>query len=276
LLADRVMIQVSQRTPLAVRLYRTARICLHLLEGVVTTSLIFPLLRPRTQRSVVGIWSRRLLRMLNVDARVHGSLVITQGNVLLVANHVSWLDIFVLSSVHPVRFIAKAELARLPIIGRMVRSVGTLFVERARRRDTRRVNHRAADALSRGDIVAVFPEGTTSDGTDVLPFKSSLLQPIVDANGHVQPVAIRYRASSGEFSVLPAYVGNLTLLASLWRITAARSLIVDVHAPPMLAAQAAHRRELARAAEAAIRAALREPVAATAPGIPAGRETGSP
>jgi 1-acyl-sn-glycerol-3-phosphate acyltransferase len=184
-----------------------------------------------------------------------------------VANHVSWLDIFVLNSIHPVRFVAKAELARWPVVGKMLRRVGTLFVERARKRDARRVNHGASEALARGDVVAVFPEGTTSDGTDVLPFKSSLLQPIVDANGHVQPVAIRYRESSGEISVLPAYVGNLTLLASLWRITSARSLMVDLHAPPMLPAETFHRRDLARAAESAIRAALEAPAGATGPEI---------
>jgi 1-acyl-sn-glycerol-3-phosphate acyltransferase len=253
-------------TPLLVRLYRTARICAHLLEGVATTTFLFPLLRTRTQRMLIRFWSRRLLRMLNIDMRLHGALFATDGNVLLVSNHVSWLDIIVLNSVRPVRFIAKAELARLPLIGRMLRTVGTLFVERARRQDTRRVNHGASHALARGDIVAVFPEGTTSDGTDVLPFKSSLLQPIIDAKGHIQPVALRYRLSSGEVSILPAYVGELTLLTSLWRITAARSLIVDVHASPMLAAQAAHRRELARAAETAIRSALLASAVATASG----------
>jgi 1-acyl-sn-glycerol-3-phosphate acyltransferase len=194
-----------------------------------------------------------------------------------VANHVSWLDIFVLNAIHPVRFVAKAELSRWPVIGRMLRNVGTLFVERARKQDARRVNMNASDALARGDVVAVFPEGRTSDGLDVLPFKSSLLQPIVDAHGHVQPVAIRYRASSGEVSVLPAYVGNLTLLASLWRITAAPSLIVDLHASPMLAAaDVAHRRELARAAETAIRAALEEPAGATQLDARADQATASP
>ena len=255
-----------RQTPILLRVYRTTRFGLHLIEGALTTALLFPLLRPRTQRFMVRAWSRRLLRTLRVEMCVHGVLCTTEGNVLLVANHVSWLDIFVLNAVHPVRFVAKAELARWPIVGRTLRRVGTLFVERARKQDARRVNADTSAALARGDVVAVFPEGRTTDGHDVLPFKSSLLQPIVDARGHVQPVAIRYRAATGETSMLPAYVGNLSLLASLWRITAAPSLIVDLHAPPRLAAaETSHRRELARAAETAIRMALAEAPATLAP-----------
>src|SRR5438105_6443821 len=150
--------KIARPTAFPLRVYRAARIGIHLLEGFATTSLLFPLLHPRTQRNLVRVWSRRLLRMLNVDTRLHGALCTADGNVLLVANHVSWLDVFVLNSFHPVRFIAKAELARLPLIGPMLRKVGTLFVERARKRDTRRVVHGISNALACGDIVAVFPQ----------------------------------------------------------------------------------------------------------------------
>ncbi len=237
---------------------------MHVLEGVATTTFLFPLLSPAARRRAIHGWSRRLLRMLNVEARVTGEPAL-DGNVLVVANHVSWLDIFVLNALAPARFVAKAELARWPVAGRMIRGVGTLFVERERRRDARRVNGHAAHALARGDIVAVFPEGTTTDGSEVLPFKSSLLQPIVDAQGRVQPMAIRYRAPTGERSSAPAYVGDDTFLASFWRVTGAHALVVELHAPPALAAHASHRRDLARSAEALIRTALEAPPAATAP-----------
>jgi len=263
-------------TPFFVRLYRAARIAIHLLEGVATTGLLFPLLHPRTQRTLVRMWSRRLLAMLNVGTRLHGALYTADGNVLLVSNHVSWLDVFVLNAVHPVRFVAKAELARVPLVGRLLRGVGTLFVERARKRDAHRVNDKASAALAGGDVVAVFPEGRTSIGSDVLPFKSALLQSVVDADGHVQPIALRYRTRSGEVSIVPAYVDNVSLLGSLWRITGARALIVDVHARPMLAARGAHRRDLTRSAEAAIREVLRAPVAATEPDTRGGCRVASP
>jgi len=254
----------SRATPLPLRLYRVARTGVHVIEGVATTTFVFPLLSPAARRKAIARWSRRLLRMLNVDARVHGAPAL-DGNVLVVANHVSWLDIFVLNALTPVRFVAKAELARWPVAGRMIRGVGTLFVERERRKDARRVNAHAADALSRGDIVAVFPEGTTTDGSELLPFKSALLQPIVDAQGRVQPMAIRYRGPGGEPSRAPAYVGDESFFASFWRVTGTRALVVELHAPPALPAHATHRRDLARSAEAAIRSALAEPDAPTAP-----------
>ena len=248
-----------------VRLYRYVRTCVHVGSGVATTLLVFPLVSPARKRALVKRWSRRLLRILAVEARLHGDI----------ANHISWLDIFVLNSVHPVRFVAKSELARWPVIGAMIRGAGTLFIERTQRRDTRRVNHHVAAVLAGGDVVAIFPEGTTTDGLDMLPFKSSLLQPIVEAEGHVQPVAIRYRAPDGTLSVAPAYVGETSFAESFWQVCGARSLTVDLIATAALPARAGHRRNLARDAEGLIRTALAAPVVAMEPGSRAGHRDGS-
>ena len=257
-----------------VRLYRYFRTCVHVGSGVATTLLVFPLVSPARKRSLVKRWSRRLLRILGVEARLHGEIGVRGGNVLIVANHISWLDIFVLNSVHPVRFVAKSELARWPVIGAMIRGAGTLFIERTQRRDTRRVNHHVAAVLAGGDVVAIFPEGTTTDGVDMLPFKSSLLQPIVEAEGHVQPVAIRYRAPDGTLSVAPAYVGETSFAESFWSVCGARSLTVDLIATAALSARTGHRRSLARDAEGLIRTALAAPDVAKEPGSPAGRQDG--
>ncbi len=256
---------------LPVRCYRWTRTCLHVLEGVATTMLVFPLVKPRTRRSLVKRWSGRLLRILAVRTRVEGEIGARGGNVMVVANHVSWLDIFVLNAVHPVLFVAKSELERWPVLAQMIRGAGTVFIERDRRRDTHRVNHQMARLLAGGEVVAVFPEGTTTEGLDVLPFKSSLLQPIVEAEGHVQPVAIRYRAVDGRPSLAAAYVGDMSFAASFWRVCGERELLVELIAPAALPARDGHRRELARAAEAAIRTVLAAPGAGSAPGTPAGR-----
>ena len=254
-----------QPTSLPVRCYRWTRTCVHVLEGVATTMLVFPLVSPARRRRLVKRWSGRLLRILRVESRVEGEIA-REGNVLLVANHISWLDIFVLNAHHPVRFVAKAELARWPVVSQMIRGAGTVFIERERRRDTHRVNDAMARVLAGGDVVAIFPEGTTTDGTDLLPFKSSLLQPIVEAKGHVQPVAIFYRTREGEMTFAPAYVGDTSFAASFWSVCGERALTVELVAHPALPAHSGHRRELARAAEAAIRTALAARAPATAPG----------
>ena len=254
-------------TPLPLRAVRVARVTAHVMQALATTAVVFPLVGvPRRQR-LIRSWCLHLLRILRVEARIYGmpdgGL---PGNLLIVANHVSWLDIFVLNTVQPARFVAKADLARWPLVGRLVAGVGTLFIKRERRRDTHNVNRRAAAVLAGGDVVAVFPEGTTSDGRDVLPFHGSLLQPIVDAEGHVQPVAIRYRKINGEHSDAPAYVGETSFMESFWRVTGERALVVELHLAEPLHARARHRRELTRAAEAAIRAALASPEGGSAPG----------
>lgn len=261
--------------PAPVRVYRYVRTCVHVGAAIAVTLFVFPLVSPTRKRTLVKRWSERLMRILAVDVRVHGDFSARGGNVLVVANHISWLDIFVLNSVHPVRFVAKSELAEWPIVGTMIRGSGTLFIERTKRRDTRRVNHRVAEVLASGDVVAIFPEGTTTDGRDMLLFKSSLLQPIVEAKGHVQPVAIRYRTPDGALSVAPAYVGNTSFAESFWQVCGVRALTVELIATAALPAREGHRRQLARDAEAAIRKVLAAPDAGKEPGTPAGQGGGS-
>ena len=258
---------------MVVKAYRVARTCIHVLAGVGTTMFVFPFVSDARKRRLVKRWSRRLLRILNVTAQVRGDLAPVSGNVLLVANHISWLDIFVLNAHLPVRFVAKAEIARWPVVSRMIRGAGTVFIERERRRDTHRVTRDLAQVLANGDVVAIFPEGTTTHGHEVLPFKSSLLQPIIEAGGHVQPVAIRYRTPDGAIAMAPTYVGDTSFASSFFAVCAEPALRVELTARPALPAAAGHRRVLAQAAEASIRTALAEPASATAPGTRADRAT---
>lgn len=254
-------------TPLPQRLYRVSRAGLHLIEGVGVTALLFPFFDAERRRAYAHGWSRRLLRMLRVNLRVHGLPAEgLPGNLLVVANHVSWLDIFVLNTVQPARFIAKAELKRWPLVGRFASGGGTIFVDRSRRHDTHQVNRHATSVLAAGDVIAIFPEGTTTDGRDVLPFHGSLLQPIVDAAGHVLPVAIRYLAPDGEASDAAAYVGEMSFARSFWRVTGEHRLHVDVRLANLLAAKDRHRRELSREAETVIRAVLASPAGGSEPG----------
>jgi 1-acyl-sn-glycerol-3-phosphate acyltransferase len=257
-----VPVAARRTNSLVVACYRWARTFMHMLEGVVTTLLVFPLLGDATRRAVVQRWSARLLRILAVELRIEGDIGAYCGNVMVVANHISWLDIFVLNAAHPVRFVAKSEIAKWPVVSQMVRGAGTVFIERERPRDVLKVNHYVALLLAQGNVVAVFPEGTTTYGTELLPFKGALLQPIVEAEGHVQPVAIRYRTRDGNLSLAPEYVGDTSFTTSFWRVCGERALTVALTARPALPARDRHRRDLARAAEISIRTALAAPASA--------------
>ncbi len=256
------------RNALHVQCYRWTRTCVHVLAGVATTMFVFPLVGPAPPaRAGQALERPAAAHPVDRGARSRASSTRTGGNVLVVANHISWLDIFVLNAVHPVRFVAKSELARWPVVSQMIRGAGTVFIERERRRDTHRVNHQMARVLADGDVVAIFPEGTTTDGVDMLPFKSSLLQPIVEAEGHVQPVAIRYRAPDGAHHVGARVRGRHVVRDVVLDACAASARIrVVLRAQVPLPARDGHRRDLARAAEEAIRTALAGPARATAPG----------
>lgn len=262
----------AARTPMPLRLYRYIRVSAHVFQGVATTAFVFPLIDLPRRRVLIRRWSHKLLRLMRIEARVRGLPTKgLPGNLLIVANHISWLDIFVLNTVEPGRFIAKAELKSWPLVGLLIAGCGTLFLNRESRRDAHRINDKAREVLAAGDTITIFPEGTTTDGTTLLPFHGSLLQPVVDAEGHVQSIAIRYCHTDGTYSDAPAYVGDTTFMASFWRVLGVRNLVVELTLPPPLPASGRHRRELSREAEGAIRAALALGAGDSEPGIPADR-----
>jgi 1-acyl-sn-glycerol-3-phosphate acyltransferase len=251
----------AERVSRARQCWRAARVLVHVARGLAITTFVFPRASAARRRALNRAWSRRLLALLAVELRLRGEIHDAGGNVVYLANHVSWLDIFVLDAHSPARFIAKSELARWPLVGKLIRDTGTIFVARARKADTVRVNAIAADALRGGDVLAVFPEGTTTDGTMLLKFHGSLLQPVIDSEGHVQPIALRYAFRDGRPSLAPQYAGGTSLARSFWSICGARDQVIEVIAHPPIAAAARTRRELAALSEAAIRASLALPVA---------------
>lgn len=154
--------------------------------GLWTVRRHFPQWTEAQRQQAVQNWSRRLLHRLGVALEVHGPLPL-QGPVLVVSNHLSWLDIVVINAARPCRFVSKSEVKAWPLIGSLVAGAGTLFIERERPRDALRVVHHLAECLQAGDVLAVFPEGTTGDGSAVLPFHANLLQAAVVTGRPVQP-----------------------------------------------------------------------------------------
>ena len=182
----------------ATRYLRISRLALHFARGLVTSALVFPFVGAPQRRRTIQRWSRELLALLSVRLHVHGRPPPEGARPLMVvANHVSWLDIFAINAVVPVRFVAKSEIRRWPLIGWLCAQAGTLFIRQARRRDTARINELVAAALRAGEVFTVFPEGTTTDGSSVRKFHSSLLEPALAARAAVQPVAIRYERDDG-------------------------------------------------------------------------------
>jgi 1-acyl-sn-glycerol-3-phosphate acyltransferase len=189
---------------------------------------------------------------------------------VLVANHVSWLDIHLIHSVWQVRFIAKSEVRRWPLIGWLSAHTGTLFIERGKNRHAARINQSIKAAFAQGDAVGVFPEGSTTDGRQLTRFHASLLQPAVDEAAMVYPVALRYLDEAGNINVNASYVGDTTLTESLRMIFAERAIRAELTFLPPIDALGKTRRELAAQSQSAIAAALNLPVSGSPPGISAG------
>lgn len=227
---------------MGIAVWRLLKALVHLGLGVWTCLRHFPRLDAQGRREAVRRWCARLMAHLGVRVVTHGAPL--QAPVLLVSNHVSWLDIMAIDAVYPARFVSKAEVRRWPVVGWLVAQAGTLFIERSRRRDALRMVHEVSLALSAGDIVAVFPEGTTSCGRGLKPFHANMLQAAIGAGVAVQPVALRYRDAREAVSQAAAYVDDMTLLRSLWQIVRARELTVHVDWLEPLDPQAMSRRDL--------------------------------
>ncbi len=213
-------------------------------------------------------WAQKFLRILKVELCPGGTLPVCgpQG-IVFVANHISWLDIMVILAVYPVHFVAKAEISTWPILGRLCRNAGTLFIEREKRGDTLRINQQISSTLKDGRSVVIFPEGTTGDGDVLQHFHASLLQPAVTAETLLYPVAIRYRNRDGSRNSSVAYV-SVTILQSLIQILTEPEIQVELIFREPIPGAGRNRRELARLAEKAIAQTLSLSVIRTIPEIP--------
>ncbi len=232
---------------------RLTRLALHMLQGMLTIATLFPFYSAARRSVAVRRWSQSLLGMLGVKLHVHGKAPKAHAQpAMLVANHVSWLDIYAINAVLPVRFVAKSEIRAWPVIGWLSAKTGTLFIERARRRDAVRVSGEIVTAMQRGDVVTVFPEGTTTDGSLVLRFHGSLLQPALQAGALVHPVALRYARDDGSLCVEAAYDGDKSLWETLRLIVGQPEIHAHVWFLQPLPTEKADRRTLAQAAQAAI------------------------
>ncbi len=241
--------------------WRLARAVLHGLHGIAIVLWLFPRLGAAGRHARIAWWAAKMLRMLGLAADVQGSF--RPGAKLIVANHVSWLDIMAIHAVCPeARFVSKADVRHWPLVNRLVDAADTLYLEREKRRDALRVVHQMAEALAAGQTVAVFPEGTTGDGRALLPFHANLLQAAIATATPLQPVVLRY--SDADHAVSPAaeFLGETTLARSLWRLASGRGLTVHVTVLTAMGSAHADRRALAEHVRQSIAAVLADGIAA--------------
>lgn len=175
---------------------------------------------------------------------------------MFVLNHVSWLDIFLLDAVLPVTFVAKSEIGDWPLVGTLVTRAGTLYIERGSKSAARRTSERVAEALREQRPVAIFPEGTTSHGESVQRFHAALFQPAVDTASTIVPVVLRYSDTHGRLTHAASYVGDDSLIKSIWMIVSQRRMSARLEFLGPISAQGGERRALAERSRAEIAAAL--------------------
>lgn len=210
-------------------LVRAARAVGHVVRGLWIIRTEFGRITPAQADLRVRDWSRGLLRILGVELSVRGELP-SGGPMLQVANHTSWLDIIVMNAARPSRFVSKADARHWPLLGSLITGAGTLYIEREKRRDAMRVVHHVAERLQAGDVISVFPEGTTSDGAELLTFHANLFQAAISAPAPVLPVGLAFiDADTGRPHPAPVFVGETTLVASIWNVLSADRLLAVVH-----------------------------------------------
>lgn len=248
-----------QKTARVIRMIRLLRLLIHVISGLIQ-SIGYPYFSQSIQRRMMTNWATGILTILNIRLHCTGTLpTVETPRALLVANHVSWLDVCIVMAACPTRFVAKAEISHWPVLGFLSRNAGTLFIERTRRADTLHMNQAIGEVLMRGDRVTVFPEGTTGDGTALKHFHASLLQSAVTVDALLYPVAICYRNVAGEVCREAAYI-DPSLVQSLQQILQQTRIDAELSFVAPIACGKKNRRELARFSEHAIATALSLPI----------------
>ena len=230
---------------------RLLRVGVHLVSGLVQCAVLFPFLPLRARNALVQHWSRGMLRVFRIRVATSGP---GQGNAAgaVVANHVSWIDVFVLNAVGTCRFVAKSDVRGWPAIGWLSARAGTIYVARSARAGLVAANATIASHLATGERLAFFPEGTSAAQGHMLPFHANLFQGVIAAGVPVHPVALRYVGADGQPSAAAEYIGAMSLWQSIVSLLAHGPFVAEVALLAPLASGGLDRRALAAQAHLAI------------------------
>lgn len=215
-------------TKLYMRIYLWLAICLHVFAGVLTLVCVFPSASREVKQAHIQKWSARLLDIFGIGLVVRNNHILPERSFLLSSNHISWMDIHAINAFRPIRFVAKSEVEGWPIFGWMAKQLGTVFVQRGSSKHAQVVVGEMSRVLQQ-ESICIFPEGTSTTGESVRPFKSNLFESAVSVNAPVYSLAIRYLSkATGQRSDVPAFVGDMGLLESMSRILKDRHLVVEL------------------------------------------------
>ncbi|WP_034381990.1 lysophospholipid acyltransferase family protein [Herbaspirillum sp. CF444] len=256
--------------------FRILRMVAHLFLGMAICAFIFPWIGAARREGHIRRWSGKLLTICGIRVVIRRPDGVTAPpRSLIVANHISWLDIFVVNSMQPCRFVAKSDIRSWPFIGWLCAKTGTIFISRGKASDVRRIFKGLVESIEAGDRVAFFPEGTTAAQGKLLPFHANLFEAALDARVPVQPYALRYLDAQGNYHPAADFIGDTTIVESILAILHARSMTAELTQLPAIPTDGAHRRELAVTARKVVADGLGyvpEDLMQTAPraGIPPG------
>jgi 1-acyl-sn-glycerol-3-phosphate acyltransferase len=211
-----------------VKAFNWLRVWSHVFGGLATLCFRFPFARQPTKNKLIQNWSIHLLSILGIELRLNNADILPAAPFLLASNHISWVDIHAINAFQPIRFVAKSEVEGWPVFGWMAKQLGTIFINRNNSRHGKYIANEVAKAL-KTQSVCIFPEGTSTVGDTVLPFKPNLFEAAVIAQVPVYSLAISYKsAESGERSDIPAFIGDMGLLESISSILSHRKLTVEL------------------------------------------------
>ncbi len=238
-----------QQSSLISQIYRVTRVFIHTITGLIIAAVFLPVLGESAKKKLIKWWCGGLLRAFHIKVVTFGDLppAATKG-VMFVANHISWSDIHALNSKIALRFIAKAEIRSWPIFGYLAYKANPLFIDRSKRQVAAKIVDITAASLVQGDNLCFFPEGTTTDGKQVLTFKSSVIQAAINANSLIWPVAIRYVNLDGSINTAMAYAGETGLVESMKQVIKQKNAIVELHFLMPINAAGQNRRDLTQSA----------------------------
>lgn len=242
--------------------WRLTRVLLHLVVGLWTCAVVFPFADATGRRWRIRQWSVELLAICRVEVALRNpGNSVAAVRALIVANHVSWLDIFVINSIQTCSFVGKSDIRDWPLLGWLCEKGGTIFIARGKQRDVRRIFQGLVASIEAGERVAFFPEGTTAAQGALLPFHANLFEAALDAKVPVQPYALRYLDAQGALHPAADFIGDMTFAQSMIAILQGEPMKAELIQLAPIETAGAHRRQLAATAQALIAEALEQPQA---------------